>query len=94
MIFYRLLFGVAGLVGALFLFFFLWGLSDGTVSAYNMLLWLMILGGIGAILGFAMKLKAGANLLAACILLCVLALPGLLAGLFLLVVIVAQPRWN
>lgn len=94
MIFFRILLAIAGLVAATVLFFFAWGLSDGTVSSDNILLWLAMLGVVGAILGFAMKLKADGHLLPACVLLLLLALPAILAAFVMALLIVSPPRWN
>ncbi len=94
MIFYRILLTIAALVAGTFLFFFIWGTSDGTVDADNILLWLAILGGLGAILIGAIKLKAGGHLLPACVLLLLPALPALLFALFLLLAITLDVRWN
>ena len=75
-------------------FFFLWGLSDGTVSSFNILLWLAILGGVSAVLVGGTWLRArGLARLANGVLL-VLAIPAALFALFFLVLIIAQPRWN
>ena len=47
MVTFRILFGIDALAAAVVLFFFIWGLSDGTVSDFNILLWLALLGGVG-----------------------------------------------
>ncbi|HEV2866396.1 MAG TPA: osmoprotectant transporter permease [Allosphingosinicella sp.] len=94
MILYRLLLGIAGSVAAIVIFFFAWGVSDGTVSADNIVLWLMILGVVAAVLWGALSLKARGQTLAASLVLLVLALPGGFAGLFILAALILQPRWN
>ena len=43
---FRILFGIDALAAAVVAFFFVWGLSDGSVSAFNILLWLALLGGV------------------------------------------------
>ena len=92
--FYRLLFLFDLIVAAVVFFFFFWGVSDGTVSSFNAGLWFGLLSTVAGILLGAYYLNAGGKRVAAIILLLVLALPGLLYLLFLLVVIIAQPRWN
>lgn len=86
--------GIAAIVAAVFLFFFAWGLVDGTVSARNIVLWLGILTGVGLVVGGSLWLKSAGHRVAAILLSLVLALPGLLAGLFLLLVLILHPRWN
>ncbi len=94
MIAYRVLLGIALLVAAAILFFFLWGLSDGSVSASNIALWLaMLAAGTAALVGAA-KLRSRGHLLVASLLLLVLALPGILFGLVVIVLIIAQPTWH
>lgn len=92
--FIRLLIGFDALIAAGILFFFFWGVSDGTVSSFNILLWLALLAGtalslIGGVLAYKNNNRALAILL-----LLLLALPGIAFLLFALIVIIAQPRWN
>lgn len=94
MITFRILFGIDALAAAVVLFFFVWGLSDGTVSEFNILLWLALVGGVGAVLGGGLWLNAyGQRRLANGVLL-TLAIPTTLLGLFFLMLIILQPRWN
>ena len=88
------LFCIDGLVAMIVLFFFFAGLGDGTVSSFNILLWLAVLGGLAAILGGGLLLKSNSHLHLARIVLLILAIPGLLFGLFILGAIILQPRWN
>jgi len=73
-----------------FVVFVFWGLADGSVSAFNILLWLAILGGLG---GSSWLRSAGHQRIAKGVLLS-LAIPGFLVALFFLVILIAQPRWN
>ncbi len=91
---FRILFGIDALTAAVVVFFFLWGLSDGTVSSFNILLWLAMLGGVGAVLGGGAWLRMQGHLRPANGVLLILAIPATLTGLFFLLLIVAQPRWN
>ena len=86
--------GFDALIAAIFLFFFFWGLSDGTVSSFNIVLWLGILAGLGGILGGSHRLQAKGLTRPAMGLLMILAIPGLLGVLFFLAVLILQPRWN
>ena len=64
------------------------------MSSFNIGLWLALLGGIAAVLGGGWALNAKGQRRAALGVLAILALPGLLFGLFILMVLVLQPRWN
>jgi ATP/ADP translocase len=76
------------------LYFFSAGLVDGSVSSFNIVLWIGILLALTFVMlgSFAMKLKGWT--VPALILALLLALPGCLLALFFLVLIVAHPRWN
>ena len=88
------LWGFSALVGLVVLYFFLAGLADQSVSGQNIGLWLiLILVVAGTLLG-SLWLKAAGKLLIAKLVLLVLAVPGLLYLLFLLIVLIGKPRWN
>ena len=91
---FRVLFGIDALAVAVVVFFFLWGLSDGSVSSFNILLWLALLGGVGGVLGGGLWLQSIGQRQLANGLLMVLAFPAAMIFLFFLVLIIAQPRWN
>jgi Na+/melibiose symporter-like transporter len=88
------LFGIDILIAAIMLYFFTVGLGDGSVSSFNLLLWLALLLGIAAMLGTGFMLHARNYRLWSNLLLGVLAWPGLLFGLWCLAMIILQPRWN
>jgi len=89
-----ILWGLDALVAAGFVYFFLVGIGDGSVSSFNIVLWLGILTGLAAVLGCSLLLRhMGHSVLALGVLL-VLAVPALLALLFLLVALISNPRWN
>ncbi|WP_045836820.1 hypothetical protein [Hyphomicrobium sp. 99] len=83
-------------IAALFLalYFFLVGIADGSVSSFNILLWLSLLGGICAIIAVGYSLKTKERRAAANTVLAVLALPSIAAALFVVTLLIAQPRWN
>lgn len=91
---FRILFGIDALAAAVVVFFFLWGLSDGSVSSFNILLWLAMLGGVGGVLGGGVWLRSHGYFGMAYGVLLLLAIPATLVGLFFLLLIVLQPRWN
>jgi len=88
------LYGIDAVIALIALYFFVAGLSDGRVSSFNILLWLAILGGLAAILGGGLQLKSNGHQRLANGVLLILAVPGLLFGLFFLSLIILQPRWN
>ena len=86
--------GVAAAVTGIALCFFVIGLADGTVSSFNAVLWMLVLAGtLGVTVGSLILKKAGRPGLGALLAL-VLALPGLLAGAILVLILIMQPRWN
>lgn len=88
------LFSIDGAIALIVLFFFFAGLGDGSVSSFNMTLWLAILGVLAAILGGGLLLKSTSHPYLASAVLLILAIPGLLYGVFILGAIILQPRWN
>jgi hypothetical protein len=94
MILHRILLGVDGLIGAVLLYFFIAGIEDGSVSSFNILLWLALLGGIALVIGAGFALWRKGHKAAGNLLLLVPAIPGLLFGLFILAAILLHPRWN
>jgi hypothetical protein len=91
---FRLLLGIDALVGAVIVWFFLLGLDDGGVSESNIALWLIILFGLGGVMLGGLVLRAQGRDGAARLLLGVIAGPALLVGLFFLLLILLNPRWN
>ncbi len=94
MILFRILFGIDALAAAVIVYFFFVGLADGSVSSFNAGLWFAILAALAAILGGGWIANANGKRGAAIALLLVLAIPAVLYGLFILLIVIAQPRWN
>jgi hypothetical protein len=94
MIVYRLFVGVAAAVLLVVLYFFVTGLADGTVSSRNITMWLPLVGGVTAIMTGGLVLDVRGMRGAATAVLAILAIPGIVAGLLILALIVFQPRWN
>jgi hypothetical protein len=94
MTFFWILWGFDTLIALVVLYFFFIGLADGSVSSFNMGLWLFILAAVAAILFGSLWLKSHGRLGFAKGVLSILAVPGLLYLLFLLVVLISKPRWN
>lgn len=94
MTFFWILWGFDALIAVVVLCFFFIGLADGSVSSFNMGLWLFILALVAAILLGSLWLKSHDRLGLAKGALSILAVPGFLYLLFLLAVIIGKPRWN
>ena len=88
------LWGFDAVIAAVAVFFFIWGLSDGSVSSFNIVLWLCVLAVVGAVVGGSLALKNAGRVKTAVSVLLVLAIPGLGFTVFLLAVLILQPRWN
>jgi hypothetical protein len=94
MILFGFLCGIDALIALTVLVFFFWGLADGSVSAFNLHLWLAMLAGVAVVLGGGVALRASGRRKRANAILAVLAAPGLLMGLLLLMVLVLQPDFR
>ncbi len=94
MILFGILCGIDALIAVTVLFFFFWGLADGTVSAFNIGLWLAILGAVTALFGGGIALRVYGQRVLAGLLLGVLAAPGVFYFLFLLLILVLQPDFR
>lgn len=77
-----------------FLYFFVVGIIDGSVSSYNVRLWILILLVSVGILAGAYFLKVNGNIKFANIFLGILAIPAIIFGLWILLMLITNPRWN
>ena len=75
-------------------FFFFTGLADGSVSAFNIKLWIMILTGLAVILGGGLALRATSRPVLANLVLSILAVPAILYAIFVAAVLVSGQSWN
>lgn len=91
---YRLFLTAASLALLVALYFFAIGLADGSVSSFNIVMWFVLLGGLSGILGGGWLLNTRGHRGAAMMVLAIVAVPAILAGVAILVMIVAPPRWN
>ena len=82
------LFGIDCLVFIVVLYFFMIGLGDGTVSSFNIAIWLPMVAIPAAILLGGLRLNAIGRRMTAKGLLALLALPGLLLGGWMLLLII------
>lgn len=91
---FRAFFACSTLTTLVAVAFFVIGLGDGSVSSFNLALWLGLLGVMALSLwaGYAWQARGKVGLAIAA--LAVTAIPGILAVLLVLLVLVTQPRWN
>ncbi len=85
---------VDAIIAVIFVCFFIIGLGDGSVSSFNMALWLTILGGLALVLFGSLKLRSAGQPGLALALVLSLAIPGILVGLFFLSFLIVQPNWQ
>ncbi len=88
------LWGFDALVALVFVDFFLIGLLDGSVSSFNIVLWLTILASLAGILGGGWLLKAKGHAVFGICVLSLLAIPAFLGLLSFGLILVSHPRWN
>lgn len=86
--------GSAAIVTAVAVYFFFAGLADGSVSSFNIGLWTVLLFGATGVTGGSLWLKKANHPVLATVVAMLLGVPGVLAGLFLLTVLISNPRWN
>jgi hypothetical protein len=88
------LWGIDALMAATLVAFFAIGLADGSVSSFNIGLWLGLLGAAAGLLWGSHALQAAGHASMARGLLAAVAVQGVLFGLLLLMAVVLKPRWN
>jgi len=91
---FRILWGVDVVAALVALAFFFIGIEDGTVSSFNIMLWLALLGGLAVIVFASNAFHVRGQDGLAFILAAVLAVPALLACLFFAFLLVSGVRWN
>jgi len=93
MTFYRLLLVIDLIAAAVLLAFFFLGVSDGTVR-YALGTWLLLLAGTIGTIGGAVALRRGGKAGLSTLMLLPVAIPATGYGLFVLSMLILQPRWN
>jgi hypothetical protein len=92
--FFWILWGFDGIIALVILYFFIIGLADGSITSANLGLWFLILFLVAGIMGGSLLLKTYGHLTTARIVLFLMALPGFIYLLFILLVVLGKPRWN
>ena len=85
---------IDAIAALVFVVFFIIGLVDGSVSSFNIGLWLLVLGVVGGVVVGGPALRSSARKAAATALVTILAVPTALTGLFFLAVLLMPVRWN
>ena len=89
-----ILWGIDAFICAIVAGFFFIGILDGSVSSFNIGTWSAVWFGLAVILGGSLWVKGLGYPAWGSVLLLVLALPGLLYGLFMFLVMVTDSPWN
>ena len=94
MIMFGTLFAINVAAGLVALAFFIIGLGDGTVTSFNILIWAAMLGVVFSMpwAAWGVRLRGRARL--GTLLLLPVALPAVLGGVMILVMIVMQPNFK
>lgn len=85
---------IAATVAGVFLYFFLIGLVDGSVSSFNGALWALLLSGVGGTTGGSYWLWSQGRIGWASLLAAFLAVPGVLAVIMLVGILLSDPNWH
>jgi hypothetical protein len=88
------LWGIDALIAAVILYFFFVGLADGSVSMFNIGIWIAILAALSAVIGGSLWLRTAGRRGPATVVLLILAVPGILFALFFIILLITNPRWN
>jgi hypothetical protein len=85
---------IAAIVTGVCLYFFFVGLADGSVSSFNLVLWIGVVAATLGVTGGSLWLRKTSHPVLATVVAMLLGVPGLLAGLLLLILALSHPRWN
>lgn len=94
MSFFKILWAIDVLEALVVVYFFIVGVSDGSISSRNFGLWFVLLTLTVGILPLSLWLKAHAHAVMAKVILCIPAIPAFLYFLFVLIMLIAKPKWN
>jgi hypothetical protein len=85
---------IDALLSAIAIFYFFLGLVDGSVSSFNIGIWIVVLAALTVVVSGSLWLKSIGRQGLGVMLLLVLAVPAVLYALFLLIVITSGSKWN
>lgn len=92
--FFWILWCIDAITSLVVIYFFMIGLADSSISAQNMVLWMILLAAVGSFTGVSYWLHTHQHPAAAKWVAALLALPAAIYILFVLFILVAKPRWN
>jgi hypothetical protein len=76
------------------IYFFFWGLTDGTVDENNILIWLLIFTAIGISILGSYAAYSSHHLKLAIALCQIITIPACLALFYFLLIFITKPKWN
>jgi hypothetical protein len=88
------LWSIDAVIAAVALYFFFSLSAGGNVGSFNILPWLIILAALAAVIGGSVWLRSAGQHALAIILLLLLAIPGALYALFLLLILILKPDFR
>ncbi len=91
---FKILLGIDALAALIIGYFFVAGLADGSISSFNIELWIVILLAVVTIISGGILLRKAAKPALANIVLVILAIPTVLYGIFILAVVITGTQWN
>jgi hypothetical protein len=86
--------GIDLLICSIVAAFFAIGLVDGSVSSYNLDMWIGILVALSVVIAGGLWIKVMGYSVIGTVLLLILAIPGIICGFIILVTLVTNARWN
>ncbi len=86
--------GIDTLICTIAIVFFFVGMADGSVSSDNIGIWITVFTVLTVVIGSSLWLKAVGYPVLGIILLVVLATPGILYGMFILLFVVSGTSWR
>lgn len=92
--FFKIVWVFDALISVVVLVFFFIGLTDGTVSSFNLGLWFCILAALSAIMFGSIWLRSHQQRVLAVILLLILAIPGFFYLVFMCIMIFGGVKWQ
>ena len=90
---FRIVWGIDVIVALVALAFFVWGINDGSVSSYNMALWVGILAALTIVVFGSRALHLKERRVLATLVAAVPAVPALLYGFLIVAMTVGGTRW-
>ena len=93
-VWFWLLWAIDAVIAAVALYFFFSLAGGGRVGSFNILPWLAILAALAAVVGGSVWLRSAGQHAVAIILLLLLAIPGALYVLFLLLILILKPDFR